>query len=205
MITQVPPDASEDDKARTVGLPLPHTEVKIVDPETGVIVPVGTVGEFCARGYMVMSGYHGMPDATAEVIDSGGWLHTGDLASMDERGYCRIAGRLKDMVIRGGENLFPAEIEAILHEHPAVVEAAVIGVSDPFMGEELAAFIRTENGWSFDEAELRSHVRARLASSKTPRYWIAVDEFPLTGSGKIQKFLLRERWEKELSAEGHIS
>ena len=197
MITQVPPDASECDKTRTVGLPLPQIEVKIIDPATGAIVPVGAVGEFCARGYVVMRGYHGMPGPTAEAIDAEGWLHTGDLATMDARGYCCIAGRLKDMVIRGGENLFPAEIEAILHEHPAIVEAAVVGVPDPFMGEELAAFIRAEKGWSLNEAELRSHVRARLAAHKAPRYWIAVDEFPLTGSGKIQKFLLRERWEKE--------
>ena len=200
MITQVPPDASEDDKARTVGLPLPQIEVKIIDPANGAILPVGVVGEFCARGYMVMRGYHGMPSQTAEAIDSEGWLHTGDLATMDARGYCRIAGRLKDMVIRGGENLFPAEIEAVLHEHPAIVEAAVVGVADAFMGEELAAFVRTERTWSFDEAELRSFVRARLAPQKTPRYWIAVDEFPLTGSGKIQKFVLRERWQKTQSA-----
>ncbi|MGH2688996.1 MAG: AMP-binding enzyme, partial [Actinomycetota bacterium] len=136
------------------------------------------------------------PEATAEAIDAGGWLHTGDLATMDERGYCRITGRLKDMVIRGGENFFPAEIEAVLHEHPGVADVAVVGVPDPKMGEELAAFIRPAAGRRPSEQDLRAHVRERLAAAKTPRYCILVDEFPLTGSGKIQKFVLRERWEK---------
>jgi fatty-acyl-CoA synthase len=143
-----------------------------------------------------MHGYFDMPKATAEAIDADGWLHTGDLGTMDERGYCRITGRLKEMVIRGGENLFPAEIEAVLHEHPAVVEAAVVGVPDPRMGEELCAFVRAAAGRVPDEEELRAHVRARLAAPKTPRYWIFVDALPLTGSGKVQKFVLRERWEK---------
>jgi fatty-acyl-CoA synthase len=196
VITQVPLDASVEDKAGTIGPPLPQTEVKIIDPQTKAIVPPGTVGELCTRGYLVMHGYFDMAKATAEAIDADGWLHTGDLATMDERGYCRITGRLKEMVIRGGENLFPAEIEAVLHEHPAIVEAAVVGVPDPRMGEELAAFIRAAAGQPPDEQELRAHVRARLAAPKTPRYWIFVDEFPLTGSGKIQKFVLRERWEK---------
>jgi len=196
VITQVPLDASVEDKAGTIGPPLPQTEVKIVDPATRAIVPPGIIGELCTRGYLVMHGYFDMAKATAEAIDPDGWLHTGDLATMDERGYCRIAGRLKEMVIRGGENLFPAEIEAVLHEHPAVVEAAVVGVPDPRMGEELAAFIRAAAGRLPDEQELRAHVRGHLAAPKTPRYWIVVDEFPLTGSGKIQKFVLRERWEK---------
>jgi fatty-acyl-CoA synthase len=196
VITQVPLDASVEDKAGTIGPPLPQTEVKIVDPRSGAVVPIGAVGEVCTRGYLVMRGYFDMEQATADAIDTDGWLHTGDLGTMDERGYCRITGRLKEMVIRGGENLFPAEIEAVLHEHPGVVEAAVIGVPDPRMGEELAAFIRAADGRAPDEQELRAHVRARLAAPKTPRYWIFVEAFPLTGSGKVQKFVLRERWEK---------
>ena len=196
VITQVPLDASIEDKAGTIGPPLPQTEVKIVEPGRQAIVPPGTVGELCTRGYLVMQGYFDMPEATAAAIDADGWLHTGDLATMDERGYCRITGRLKEMVIRGGENLFPAEIEAVLHEHPAIVEAAVVGVPDPRMGEELAAFIRVAEGRVPEEQELRAHVRARLAAPKTPRYWIVVDQFPLTGSGKVQKFVLRERWER---------
>jgi fatty-acyl-CoA synthase len=196
VITQVPLDASVEDKAGTIGPPLPQTEVKIIDPQSGAIVAPGAIGELCTRGYLVMHGYFDMAKATSEAIDAEGWLHTGDLATMDERGYCRITGRLKEMVIRGGENLFPAEIEAVLHEHPAIVEAAVVGVPDPRMGEELAAFIRAGEGARPSEQELRTHVRARLAAPKTPRYWIFVDAFPLTGSGKVQKFVLRERWEK---------
>lgn len=194
IVTQVHPDASAADKATTIGLPLPQTEVKIGDTRTGAVVPCGTVGELCVRGYMVMRGYFDLTEATAETIDADGWLHTGDLASMDTRGHCRIAGRLKEMVIRGGENLFPVEIEAVLHEHPAIVGAAVIGVPDPTMGEELAAFLVLAAGQAPDEAELRAHVRARLAAPKTPRHWVVLEEFPLTGSGKIQKFVLRERW-----------
>jgi len=140
-----------------------------------------------------MRGYFDMPEATAAALDRDGWLHTGDLATMDERGFCRIAGRLKDMVIRGGENLYPAEIEAVLLEHPDVAEAAVIGVPDPIMGEELAAFVRAA-GAPPPVADLRRHVRERLAAPKTPRYWVFVDALPLTGPGKVQKYLLRERW-----------
>jgi fatty-acyl-CoA synthase len=157
-------------------------------------VPVGTVGELCARGYLVLNEYFDKPGATASAIDADGWLHTGDLGTMDERGYCRITGRLKDMVIRGGENMFPAEIEAVLIEHPAVLEAAVIGVPDHRMGEELAAFVRV-SGEPPDVEQLRAHVRGRLAAPKAPRYWVFLEEFPLTGSGKIQKFVLRARWD----------
>jgi fatty-acyl-CoA synthase len=202
LITQVGLDDSAENKAGTVGTPLPQTEVKIIDPRTGAIVPPGAMGELCTRGYLVMHGYFDKPEATAEAIDGDGWLHTGDLATMDEDGYCRITGRLKDMVIRGGENLFPAEIEAVLHEHPGIADAVVVGVPDPKMGEELAAFVRAAGGDRPTEQELRAHVRERLAAPKTPRYWIFVDEFPLTGSGKIQKFVLRERWEKGEFASG---
>ena len=194
LITQTRPDDAPDDKASTVGQPYPQTEVKIADPTTGEPVAVGAVGELCARGYLVMNEYFDKPEATASAIDADGWLHTGDLGTMDERGYCRITGRLKDMVIRGGENMFPAEIEAVLIEHPAVIEAAVIGVPDRRMGEELAAFVRVA-GELPDVEKLRAHVRSRLAAPKAPRYWVFLREFPLTGSGKIQKFVLRERWD----------
>ena len=194
LITRTRPDDMPDDKAFTVGKPFPQKEVKIADPATGEPVAVGAVGELCARGYLVMKEYFDKPEATASAIDADGWLHTGDLGTMDERGYCRITGRLKDMVIRGGENMFPAEIEATLIEHPAVIEAAVIGVPDHRMGEELAAFVRIA-GEPPDITQLRAHVRSRLAAPKAPRYWVFLTEFPLTGSGKIQKFVLRERWD----------
>jgi fatty-acyl-CoA synthase len=195
LITQTRLDDTPEDKAFTVGPPLPHAEVKIVSPSTGRVAGFGEVGELCARGYMVMKEYFDKPEATAAAIDAEGWLHTGDLATMDERGYCRITGRLKDMVIRGGENMFPAEIEAVLIQHPAVAEAAVVGVPDARMGEELAAFVRV-NGAPPTVAALRAHVRERLAAPKAPRYWVFLQEFPLTGSGKIQKFVLRDRWSK---------
>ncbi len=196
VITQTRLHDTPEDKAETVGPPLPSTEVKIVDPMTHEIVAPGVVGELCTRGYLVMHEYFDKPDATRAAIDADGWLHTGDLATMDERGYCRITGRLKDMVIRGGENLFPAEIEAVIHEHPEVAEVAVIGVPDSKMGEELVAFVRSATSTPPTVESLRTHVRARLAAPKTPRYWIFIDAFPLTGSGKIQKFVLRERWDR---------
>jgi fatty-acyl-CoA synthase len=183
-----------EDKAATIGRAIPQTEVKIIDPETGDVVAPGTVGELCARGYMVMPGYFENPDATAEAIDSEGWYHTGDLASMDERGYCRIEGRLKDMIIRGGENIYPREIEDVLFTHPAVADAAVVGIPDDKWGEQVAAFVRLAGDSSASSDELTTHVREQLASFKVPRQWVFVDEFPLTGSGKIQKFVLRDRF-----------
>src|SRR5207245_5188868 len=142
--------------------PLPQTEVKIIDPATGETLPTGAVGELCTRGYLVMAGYYNMPEATAEAIDAEGWLHTGDLASMDERGYCRIEGRLKDMIIRGGENIYPREIEDALFTHPAVAEVAVVGVPDDKWGEQVAAFVRAAAGASISERELLAYVRDRL-------------------------------------------
>jgi fatty-acyl-CoA synthase len=195
LITQTRLDDTPEDKAYTIGQPMPQAAVKIADPATGQPVPLGEVGELCTRGYMVMREYFERPDATAAALDADGWLHTGDLATMDARGYCRITGRLKDLVIRGGENMFPAEIESVLIEHPSVGEAAVIGVPDPRMGEELCAFVRVA-GAPPEVDVLRAHVRERLAAPKTPRYWVFVENFPLTGSGKIQKFVLREMWTK---------
>jgi acyl-CoA synthetase (AMP-forming)/AMP-acid ligase II len=189
-------DDSVEDKANTIGLPLPNMETKIVDPDTGKTVPVGTIGEFCTRGYHVMLGYFEMPDATSAAIDADGWLHTGDLCAMDARGYCTVEGRLKDMIIRGGENIYPRELEELLFRHPKVGEVAVIGVPHEKWGEEVAAFIRPVSGAVIDGQELTEYMRAFLAPHKTPKHWIVVDAFPLTGSGKIQKFKLREAWSK---------
>jgi fatty-acyl-CoA synthase len=192
-ITATHLDDTPEDKAQTLGQPLSQTEVKIIDPVTAEVLPCGGIGELCTRGYLVMTGYYNMPEATAEAIDAEGWLHTGDLASMDERGYCRIEGRLKDMIIRGGENIYPREIEELLFTHPAVGDVAVVGVPDPRWGEEVAAFIRPAPGTSPTEAELFAFVRRHLAPYKTPKRWIFTDTFPTTPSGKVQKNLLRER------------
>jgi fatty-acyl-CoA synthase len=182
------------ERSETVGRPLPQTEVKIVDPLDGSTLPCGEVGELCTRGYHVMLGYYEMPDATAEAIDSEGWLHTGDLASMDARGYCRIEGRLKDMIIRGGENIFPREIEQRLFTHESVGDVAVVGIPDERWGEQVCAFVRAAPGASLDRAELDAHVRAELAPYKAPRIWVFIEDFPLTPSGKVQKFVLRDRF-----------
>ena len=194
VITQGRLDDSFEDRATTIGRPLPQTEVRIVDPVTGETVPCGVVGELCTRGYLVMHGYYEMPDATADAIDGDGWLHTGDLASMDDRGYCRIEGRLKDMIIRGGENIFPREIEQRLFTHPAVGDVAVVGIPDEKWGEQVCAFVRAAPGATPEKDELDAYVRAELAAYKAPRIWVFVDEFPMTPSGKVQKFVLRDRF-----------
>ena len=185
-------DDSIADKANTLGTPLPHVEVKIVDAATGRTAPVGEVGEICTRGFHVMLGYFEMPEATAAAIDAEGWLHTGDLGAMDARGYFTIEGRLKDMIIRGGENIYPRELEELLFKHPAVGEVAVIGVPHGKWGEEVAAVIRPKAGGRLDQDELAAFMGGQLAKHKVPRHWFSVDAFPLTGSGKIQKFKLRE-------------
>ena len=193
LLTQVKPDDSAQDRAETLGTPLPQTEIKIADIATGGQVPVGQVGELFARGYLVMRGYHDAPEATAAAIDAEGWYHTGDLASLDGRGYLRIEGRIKDMIIRGGENIYPREIEDALFDHPAVAEAVVIGVPDQTWGEVVAAFVRPVPGQPRPAPEeLRAHCRERLAPYKTPEHWVFVDAFPMTPSGKIQKYKLRE-------------
>jgi fatty-acyl-CoA synthase len=189
------PSDTIDDKAGTIGPPMPGVEVKVIDPATGDTVPVGTVGEYCTRGYHVMHGYFENPEATAAAIDADGWLHTGDLCAMDERGYCTVEGRLKDMIIRGGENIYPRELEEALFAHPHVAEVAVVGLPDERWGETVAAFVRPAPGCTVDKDELFSYMREHLAPHKTPRHWFAVEEFPLTGSGKIQKFRLREQWQ----------
>src|ERR671933_1446567 len=194
IITQTRLDDTPEDRADSLGRPLPQTDVKIVHPATGETVPRGVIGELCTRGYHVMQGYFDNPEATAAAIDGEGWLHTGDLCSMDERGYCYIEGRLKEMIIRGGENIYPREIEQLLCTHPGVADVAVLGVPDPTWGEQVAAFIRPAAGQHPTADELSSFCREHLAPHKTPRYWQFVESFPLTPSGKIQKFLLRDRF-----------
>jgi fatty-acyl-CoA synthase len=188
------PSDTIEDKAGTIGPPMPGVEVKVVDPVTGDTVQVGTVGEYCTRGYHVMTGYFENAEATAGAIDADGWLHTGDLCAMDERGYCTVEGRLKDMIIRGGENIYPRELENLLVAHPHVGEVAVIGLPDEKWGETVAAFVRPAAGCGVDKAELIAYVREHLAPHKSPKRWFAVEQFPLTGSGKIQKYKLREQW-----------
>ncbi len=192
------PEDSTEDKANTLGGPMPNVEVKIIDPDTGKTLPIGSMGEYCTRGYHVMHGYFEMPEATADAIDADGWLHTGDLCSMDERGYCTVEGRLKDMIIRGGENIYPREIEELLFQHPAVADASVVGLPDDRFGEIVGAFVRdTDPDNPASDAELQNYCREHLSPQKTPKVWRHVDAFPLTGSGKVQKFALREQWEKE--------
>jgi fatty-acyl-CoA synthase len=196
-ITHTRPDEPFERRAMTVGRTLPNTEVKIVEPLTGAILPPDTVGEICARGYAVMRGYFDDPETTARTIDANGWLHTGDLGSLDAHGYLSVRGRLKDMIIRGGENIYPREIEDVLAMHPDVADAAVVGVPDAFWGETVVAYVRPVGGASPDEAALFEHCRAHLAAFKTPRHWRFVDRFPQTASGKIQKYVLREQFEIE--------
>jgi fatty-acyl-CoA synthase len=195
VLTQTRTTDSAEDQAGTLGQPMPHVEVKIADIATGEPVATGAEGEICARGYQNMIGYWDMPEATAATIDTGGWLHTGDAGTMDERGYLRIAGRLKDIIIRGGENIHALEIEQLLAEHPGVAEVAVIGIPDPRWGEQVAAVIRpADPAAPPDEAELAAFCRARVAQFKAPRLWFFTGEFPMTPSGKIRKFELKERY-----------
>ncbi|QYJ06515.1 class I adenylate-forming enzyme family protein [Qipengyuania flava] len=194
LITSVRPEDSLEDKAYTVGQPVPQCAVSIRSIDDNAVVPVGTVGEICARGYNVMEGYNDNPEATAATIDADGWLHTGDLGTMDARGYVKITGRVKEMIIRGGENLFPVEIENVLLEHSDVAQVAVVGLPDEKWGEIVAAFVRVADGAEFDPAALKAHCRSILAAQKTPSVWVAVKDYPMTGSGKVQKFQLRDAY-----------
>lgn len=191
-LTHTVPDDPHPDWIETVGPPLPQTEIKVVDPATGETLGLGETGEICARAPGVMAGYFDNPGATAQALDAEGWLHTGDLGSMDASGYCRIEGRLKDMIIRGGENIYPREIEDVLFTHPGVASAAVVGIPDAEWGEQVAAFVQSRPGHTLDAADLSSFCRAHLAPFKVPRLWRIVDQFPQTASGKIQKFVLRD-------------
>ncbi len=200
-ITLTRQDDTFELKSATVGVPLPHVEVKIINPATGEIVPCGERGELCCRGYLVMQGYYQMPEKTAQTIDSDGWLHTGDLATMDARGYVNIVGRLKEMVIRGGENIFPREVEEFLIRHPRVADVQILGVPDKFFGEEMLAVVRPKEGEQLTEQELRDFCKEQISHQKIPRYFQFVDSYPMTASGKVQKFILREQAIKALGLE----
>jgi len=192
-ISQTDLDDADEAKAATLGRPLPGVEVRVVDPDTDRTVSAGVVGELQVRGPNVMAGYHDLPVETAEALSPDGWLRTGDLVTVDETGLLRMVGRRKEMIVSGGENLFPVEVENALTSHPDVVQAAVVGMPDRRWGESAVAFIRLTSGAEVDGVLLEGFLRTRLAAFKVPRRWIFVDSFPLTASGKIQKFVLRDR------------
>jgi fatty-acyl-CoA synthase len=199
--TQSTTDDPLEKRVATVGRVHPHVEIKVVDPETGAIVPRGERGELCTRGYCVMLGYWNNEQATGEAIDPARWMHTGDLATMDEDGYLNIVGRIKDMIIRGGENIYPREVEEFLYGHPDVADVQVIGVPSERYGEEVMAWVRPREGVSLSGDELAGYCRGKIATFKIPRYWKFVDSFPMTVTGKVQKFRMREISVEELSLE----
>ena len=203
--TQTTPDDPVEKRVATVGRVHPHLELKVVDPETGGIVPRGIPGEQCTRGYSVMLGYWGDEEATGEAIDSAGWMHTGDLAVMDADGYLSIVGRIKDMIIRGGENIYPREIEEFLLTLPDVVEAYVIGVPSERYGEEVMAWVKLRDGSPADGDSLAEACRGAIANFKVPRHWKLVDEFPMTVTGKIRKVEMREVSTKRLGLDAAAS
>jgi fatty-acyl-CoA synthase len=190
--TQSATDDPLDKRVTTVGRVHPHVEVKIVNPETGRVVPRGTSGEVCTRGYCVMLGYWNDEGATRAAIDAGRWMHTGDLGTMDDEGYVNIVGRIKDMIARGGEKIFPREVEEFLHTHPAIAEAQVVGVPSAKYGEEVMAWVRPKSGATVTPEELTAFCTGKIATFKIPRYWKITSEFPMTVTGKIQKFRMRE-------------
>jgi fatty-acyl-CoA synthase len=190
--TQTLTDDPIDKRVGTVGRVHPHVEVKIVDPESMLVMPRGSAGELCTRGYCVMLGYWNDPEKTAEAIDAARWMHTGDLAVIDDEGYVNIVGRIKDLVIRGGENVYPREIEEFLYSHPDIVDVQVIGVPDLKYGEEIMAWVKLREGTSLDVDALRAFCEGRIAHYKIPRYVYVTDDFPMTVTGKIQKFKMRE-------------
>jgi len=191
-------DDTIERRVSTIGRVQPHLEVKVIDPDTGEITPRGQPGELCTRGYSVMLGYWDDPEKTAEAIRDG-WMHTGDLAVIDEAGYGAIVGRIKDMVIRGGENIYPREIEEFLFRHPKVADVQVVGVPDPKFGEELCAWIKLRAGESATEDDIAAFCRGQIAHYKAPRYVRFVESFPMTVTGKIQKFQIREAMIAELN------
>jgi fatty-acyl-CoA synthase len=190
--TQTATDDPIDKRVGTVGRVHPHVEIRIVDPGTGETVERGVAGEFCTRGYSVMIGYWNDPERTAEAIDAEGWMHTGDLAVMDDEGYVNIVGRIKDMIIRGGENVYPREIEEFLYGHPRIRDVQVVGVPDERYGEEIMAWVQTEDGADLTVEDVREFCQGRIAHYKIPRYVAVTSEFPMTVTGKIQKFRLRD-------------
>jgi fatty-acyl-CoA synthase len=201
VITQTRTDDAIELRVATVGRALPDVEVKIVDIETGETLPPGKQGELCTRGYLVMKGYYKMPEETARAIDADRWLHTGDLAIMDENGYCKITGRIKNMIIRGGENIYPREIEEFLYTHPKISDIQVYGVPDRKFGEQVMAAVILKSGVEMTEDEVRGFCRGRIANYKIPKYVKFVESYPMTASGKIQKFKMRDMAIKELQLE----
>jgi fatty-acyl-CoA synthase len=201
VVTQTRCDDSVERRVSTVGKALPHTEIKMVDPITQKIVPRGVPGELCARGYPVMKGYFRNAKATREVLDRDGWLHTRDLATMDEEGYVKITGRVRDMIIRGGENIYPREIEEFLYGHPKISDVQVIGIPDQKYGEEVMAWVRLKDGETATIGELREFCRGKIAHYKIPRSIKFVTEYPMTISGKIQKYRMREMAIAEMGLE----
>ena len=197
--TQTRADDDLERRTASIGRVHPHVEIKVADPDTGKTVERGEPGELCTRGYSVMLGYWDDREKTEEAIDSEGWMHTGDLAEMREDGYCNIVGRIKDMVIRGGENIYPREIEEFLHTHPDIEDVQVVGVPDEKYGEELCAWVTMRSGAEpLDAARVREFAEGRLAHYKIPRYVMVVDEFPMTVTGKVRKVEMREKSAAEL-------
>jgi fatty-acyl-CoA synthase len=199
--TQCATDDPLEKRVATVGKVHPHVEIKIVDPATGEVVPRGTTGEFCSRGYHLMRGYWNNEEATRQAIDASRWMHTGDLATMDDEGYVNIVGRIKDMIIRGGENIYPREVEEFLYGHPDIADVQVIGIPSEKYGEEVMAWVKLREGASVTGDELASWCRGKIATYKIPRHWKFVDGFPMTVTGKIQKFKMRETAIEELGLE----
>jgi len=197
--TQTFVDDNDYRRCATVGKVHPHLEIKIINPETGKIVPRGTGGEFCTRGYSVMLKYWNNPEATASVIDEGRWMHTGDLAEMDDDGYVKIVGRIKDLIIRGGENISPFEIEEFLHNHDAIKDIQIIGVPDSKYGEVVMAWVILKDDARITEEEFKAYCKGQIATYKIPKYWKFVNEFPTTVTGKVRKVEMREISAQELN------
>jgi fatty-acyl-CoA synthase len=194
-------DDPVDKRVSTVGRVHPHVQVKIIDSE-GRVIPRGESGELCTRGYSIMRGYWGEETRTREAIDDAGWMHTGDLATLDEDGYCTIVGRVTDMIIRGGENIYPREIEEFLYRHPKIQEVSVFGVPDPKYGEQVAAWVKLKEGDQADAEEIRGFCEGQIAKFKIPRYVNIVDALPMTVTGKIQKFVMRDKTSRALGLDG---
>jgi fatty-acyl-CoA synthase len=199
--TQTRADDDMERRVATVGRVHPHVEIKVIDPETAQVLPRGAHGELCTRGYSVMLGYWNEPEKTAEAIDAARWMHTGDLAVMDQAGYLNIVGRIKDMVIRGGENIYPREIEEFLYTHPEIEDVQVVGLPDAKYGEELCAWVKLRPGSELTQDDVREYCRGKIAHYKVPRYVRFTTEFPMTVTGKVQKFKMRETSVSELGLE----
>jgi fatty-acyl-CoA synthase len=199
--TQCTTDDPLERRVSTVGRVHPHVEIKIIDPATSAVVPRGSAGELCSRGYIVMLGYWNNEEATRQAIDAARWMHTGDLATMDQGGYLNIVGRIKDMIIRGGENIYPREVEEFLYTHPDIADVQVIGVPSEKYGEEVMAWVKLREGATSSGEELAAWCKGKIATYKIPRHWKFVDSFPMTVTGKIQKFKMRETSVAELGLE----